>query len=340
MADPAVLEKLRGLLCGLGDSIRERLLAARADARGDELARVDSITAADTIYHIDRISEDAIVTWFAKNWPAALRVEVVMEGREGLAPLTFPRGTAVAETQWKCIIDPIDGTRNLMFDKRPGWALAAVAPQRGPATNLGDILVAAMTELPTSKQARADQISAVRGGGAAGVVAQGFDLAQRLTRPITMRPSSATDFRHGFASIVRFFPGGKVLTAQLDEELWQRLYGNGPARSPLVFEDQFISTGGQLYELLAGHDRMIADLRPLVFRKLGLDASLVCHPYDICTAIVLQECGGVIESPTGEPLRAPLDTTSPVAWIGFANSALAAVVRPHLRAILHAHGLA
>ena len=30
-------------------------------------------------------------------------------------------------------------------DKRSAWVLAALAPQRGPATNLQDIMVAAMT---------------------------------------------------------------------------------------------------------------------------------------------------------------------------------------------------
>ncbi len=43
-----------------------------------------------------------------------------MEGLEGEA-VTFPRGTPVGGTLFKCILDPIDGTRNLMYDKRSAW---------------------------------------------------------------------------------------------------------------------------------------------------------------------------------------------------------------------------
>ena len=77
---------------------------------------------------------------------------------------------------FKCILDPIDGTRNLMYDKRSAWILTGLAEQRGKRTSLGDIEVAVMTELPTSKQWRADQISAIRGKGSRGIVARSEDL--------------------------------------------------------------------------------------------------------------------------------------------------------------------
>ena len=241
-----------------------------------------------------------------------------MEGLEDEA-VTFPRGTPVAKTEFKCILDPIDGTRNLMYDKRSAWVLAAVAPQRGRKTHLGDLVVAAMTELPTSKQWAADQISGVKGCGLRGLVAERVDVRGGGRSRLTPRPSQATDFKHGFASMARFFPEGKALLAQVEEGLWDALYGPGGNSSPLVFDDQYITTGGQIYELLVGHDRMLGDLRPRAFRKLGLESPLVCHPYDICTALLLQEAGGVVETPEGTALRAPLDTTSPVAWMGYAN---------------------
>ena len=43
--------------------------------------------------------------------------------------------------------------------------------------------------------------------------------------------------------------------------------------------------------------------------------------------MLLEEAGGVVTDPWGEPLDAPLDTTSPVAWVGYANPALAACDR-------------
>ena len=332
MTDP-FLDTARSLFCQLGDTIRDRLRAARATASSDELAAVASVTAADTIYAIDKVGEEAIVGWFSAHWPAAEPVEVVMEGIEDGRELTFPRRTPVAATKWKVILDPIDGTRNLMYDKRPAWALAGLAPQRGPTTNLRDLVVAAMTELPTSKQWRADQFSAIRGRG---IVAEAIDVLSGGRTPFAPRLSQAGDFRHGWASLARFFPEGKALTAQIEEALWDRLYGLGRQATPLVFDDQYLCSGGQIYELLIGHDRMLGDLRPLVFQKLGMILPLVCHPYDICNALILQEAGGIVEKPDGAPLDALLDTTSPVSWLGFANERLAAQVRPVLQPILAA----
>jgi fructose-1,6-bisphosphatase/inositol monophosphatase family enzyme len=331
--DPTLLDRLRGLLCALGDTVRDRLVEARRNAAGDELAHVAAVTAADTIYAVDRIGEEAIAAWFTARWPAAEPVEVVMEGSEEHAPLVFPAGTPVAATRWKCLLDPIDGTRNLMFDKRPAWSLAALAPQRGAATNLADVAVAAMTELPTSKQWRADQLSAVRGQG---LRAEAIDLVRGGRVPLRLRPSRALDLRHGFASVVKFFPAGTALTARIEERLWAHLQGPTPEPSPLIFDDQYLTTGGQLYELICGHDRFTADLRPLVFTRLALGAELACHPYDIGPAFLLTEAGGVVERPDGGPLDAPLDTTTPVAWAGYANAQLAALIRPALQQALAA----
>ena len=154
-----------------------------------------------------------------------------------------------------------------------------------------DLVVAAMTELPTSKQWRADQISAVRGTGPGGIVAESVNVLTGERAPLAVRPSRAVDFQHGFASLVKFFPDGKALTAQIEEALWDRLHGRGRAATPVVFDDQYLATGGQIYELLTGRDRMVGDLRPLVLPALGYHGAMTCHPYDICTGFLLTEGG-------------------------------------------------
>ena len=72
----------------------------------------------------------------------------------------------------------------------------------------------------------------------------------------------------------------------------------------------------------------------MAFPLMAFPSALACHPYDICTALIAQELGCVVTAPDGKPLRVPLDTTSPVAWVGYANKALARRIGPKLRALL------
>jgi hypothetical protein len=319
------LSTLRRLLCELQDDVRARVIAVRR--RGSvRLARVATVTAADTIYVIDALIEETVLAWFARRWPARWPVELVMEGLDDGEAVTFPRGTPVAATVCKCIIDPIDGTRGLMYDKRSGWCLAGLAPQLGTATTLADIVVAAMTELPAAKAGQADQLSAVRDGG---VIAERMDLRTGRRRRLRLKPSETRGLGHGFSSFAKFFPEGKAWLAAREERLWAEL-GAGAD----VFDDQYMSTGGQLYELIMGHDRFVADVRPLAHRRLGIVSARVCHPYDMAAALLAEEAGCILTDAIGDRLRAPLDTTSAVAWVGYANRALARKIGPVLRRVM------
>jgi len=113
-------------------------------------------------------------------------------------------------------------------------------------------------------------------------------------------------------------------------------YGPGKAH---CFEDQYASTGGQLYELMAGHDRFVADLRPLFERQRSGGAALCCHPYDLCTELIARELSVPVTDELGGRLTAPLDVTSDVAWVGYANEALKARIEPDLRRALTRRGL-
>ena len=292
-------EEARTLVCALGDHVRDLVMGAR----GMDMAVIEGRTSADTIYAIDKVADDTLVGWFEVHWPG---VELVSEGLD--EPVVIG-----SDPEWTVIVDSIDGTRGLMYDKRPAWCLAAAAPRGGSSR---DVVAAAMTELPTTKQGLTDQLSATRGNG---VVAERVDLRDGTRRPITVQPSTATDLEHGFAAISKFFVPGKVALAELETALFARL------GSREVFDDEYISSGGQLHELIAGRDRFVADLRPLVD-----PGAFACHPYDVCTAMVLEEAGGVVTDPQGAPLDVPLDTTTPVAWAGYANAELAARIGPIL----------
>jgi hypothetical protein len=179
-----------------------------------------------------------------------------------------------------------------------------------------------------------DQVSGVRGLGQEGIVSTRHNLDTGEFYNIQLKPSPATDLKHGHAIVAKFFPEAKGLLTELEEALLDRLYGLGKTTYPIVFDDQYPSTGGQFYELLSGKDRMTLDLRPLAFKKTGFDHCLAAHPYDICTALLLQEMGCPVYGMLAEPLDAPLDTTSCVGFQAYANPTLRDVIQPLLMELI------
>jgi fructose-1,6-bisphosphatase/inositol monophosphatase family enzyme len=296
-------------------------------------------SAADTIYAIDAevepIMEDFFETW-GKETPLILVAEG-LEGQGGVEEArVFPSGATEAQAKLRIIVDPIDGTRGIMYDKRSAWALAGVAPNKGPRTTLRDIEVAVMTELPTSKLGYADTLWGIRGQG---MHAERVNLFDKTTRPLQLRPSKADTINHGFATVSNFFPGTKVLAAALMEQLAQELIGPADVTRATVFEDQYISTGGQFYEMIAGHDRFNADLRPLFYRIQNQPEGLCCHPYDCATMLIAEEAGVVITDGLGQPLDGPLDTTTGLSWAAYANPTLREKIEPLLSCWLAEKGV-
>lgn len=103
-----------------------------------------------------------------------------------------------------------------------------------------------------------------------------------------------------------------------------------------------MSTGSQLYELMMGHDRFQADLRPLlrsILKSRGLQTGLCCHPYDLCTELIAREAGVLISDVAGLPLRAELNLHAEISWAGYANGHIRSSVEPLLHKALASHGL-
>jgi fructose-1,6-bisphosphatase/inositol monophosphatase family enzyme len=325
MADVVGAEHLLEPILSLHTSIRDAVVDACAKQATDELAATAG-DAGDTIYAIDRVGEEALV----RGLSALARDEPVCVVAEGIPdPLILPRGARESDCRWRLLVDPLDGTRGLMYQKRSAWVLTGVAPNRGRATRLSDIVLAMQTEIPPLKQHLSDQLWACRGKG---MQARRHNRILGTTESLTLRRSQAATIAHGFATIVRFFPGAREILAAIDDEVMQALVKPEPRRAA-CFEDQYASTGGELYELMAGHDRFIADLRPLVKSQ-----SLCCHPYDMCTALIAHEAGVILTDPAGAPLDAPFDLTTDVAWVGYANEALRRAIEPVLQGALRRRG--
>jgi fructose-1,6-bisphosphatase/inositol monophosphatase family enzyme len=331
---------VKQMLIEAGKAVRKQVVVSLSGNDTHKLSQVYAEKKEDTIYVIDREVEGALVEVLEKYSHALggmiLLAEGVGEDEQGIV---LPEGTSREQAKLRVIIDPIDGTRGIMYDKRSAFYLAGAAPNKDNTTNLTDIEVAVMVELPTSKQHKADVLWAVKGNGS---FASTENLLTNETSKKAIRPSGAKSIIGGFAQFARFFPPGRELLSAMEDELIHTLAPENPSGKALVFEDQYISSGGQLYEMLMGHDRFIADVRGLLYqllKKQGKEGGHVCHPYDVCAHLIGKEAGIIITDGAGAELEAPLDLTSEINWVGYANKYIEQEVKPILLALLKKYQL-
>ena len=337
-------DQLLSQLRALHAAIRDAVIAQAERASIEALSAVASDDAqGDTSFAIDRIGEHTLIAFFEREVAPHRTLVLVAEGLpdagHGDGVLVLPRDRAPADADVRIIMDPIDGTRGYMYQKRSAWILTGVAPNDGPDASLRDVELALQTEIPLVKQHLADQLWAARGEG---VHAERYNRVTRQSTPIQLRPSAATTVEHGFATISRFFPGPRAELALLDDEIMRAVLGDARPGKAQAFEDQYISTGGQLYELIAGHDRFVADLRPTIeplLARRGRSSGIACHPYDLAAVLIAEEAGVIVTDGGGRPLDAPLDIHADVAWAGYANAAIRAQIEPALLAALRQRGL-
>src|SRR5580765_5245376 len=261
----------------LHEIIRDKVVTDCERLAIESLSSIAREEEGDTIYAVDRISEELLLEFFEHEIAPVSSLVLIAEGLAG-GKVILPKGTSEADAVYRIIVDPIDGTRGLMYQKRSAWILTGVAPNRGAETNLADIELAIQTEIPLVKQHLSDCVWAIRGQGASG---ERFDRLTRTRTPFQLHPSRASSIAHGYAHVSRFFPGAREELAAIDEEIVYAALGPAASGKAHCFEDQYASTGGQLYELMSGHDRFIADVRPLMedlLRRRGTALGICCHP--------------------------------------------------------------
>ena len=318
--------------------IRQAVIYSSERSAVEDLAAVAREEEGDTIYAVDRISEDLLIEFFERDIAPRAPVVLIAEGLPS-GKITLPHGATEEEAKWRIIVDPIDGTRGLMYQKRSAWILTGVAPNRGSNTALPDIEFAIQTELPLVKQHLCDSLWAQRGQG---VVAERFNRLTGESKPLTLKRSAAKTIAHGYSQVARFFPGARDELAAIDEEIVLGALGPVQPDKAHCFEDQYTSSGGQLYELMSGHDRFTADLRPLmnnILTKRGLPLGICCHPYDVCTELIAREAGVIVTDANGQQLAHALSVKPDVAWVGYANDEIRKQMEPLLQAALKRRGL-
>ena len=318
--------------------IRDRVVEECERSSIASLSRVVTDDEGDTIFAVDRVSEELLVEFIEREIASKVPVVLIAEGIEG-GKVILPRGSDEREAAWRILVDPIDGTRGLMYQKRSAWVLTGVASNRGGATSLADVELAVQTEIPLVKQHLSDMLWAFRGEG---FHAERFNRVSGETSAVHLSASKATTIEQGYATISRFFPGYRGELAEIDDEVVARALGAPKEGKAQCFEDQYISTGGQLYELIAGHDRFIADLRPLMRGRSAAgfpELSICCHPYDLATELIAREAGVIVTGTDGSPLDVLMNVEADVAWLGFANASIRGQIEPHLAAVLKERGI-
>lgn len=312
---------IKEMLIEAGKAVRQHVIEALAVSSHQALSAVHEEKKEDTIYVIDRDVEDILVHVIEKHSKALGGIILLAEGiGEDEQGVVLPADYSREKAALRIIIDPIDGTRGLMYDKRSAFYLAGAAPNKGAHTSLKDIEVAVMVELPISKQYKADVLWAIKGNGS---YAYTDNVLTGETHDKSISPTNAKSILGGFAQLARFFPPGRAILAGIEDDLIQRLAPANPSGKALVFEDQYISSGGQLYELLMGHDRFVADVRGLLYQQMkreGKEGGHVCHPYDVCAHLIGEEAGIIITDGKGQTLNAPLDLHSEINWVGYGNT--------------------
>jgi fructose-1,6-bisphosphatase/inositol monophosphatase family enzyme len=221
----------------LHDEVRDEVVSATERRHLETLASVDRDQDGDTIYAIDVVGEE-VVNRFAETLAATHSFVLIAEGLPGGRRCYPKNGTDEASADWRIIIDPIDGTRGLMYQKRSAWVLTAVAPNRGPDTSLRDVVLAVQTEIPLVKQHLSDQLWALKGEGAQ---ARRYNRLTGQSMAVRLTPSTASSIAHGYSSITRFFPGARDVLAALDEAIVLAALGPPTPGKASCFEDRYAS---------------------------------------------------------------------------------------------------
>lgn len=325
-------EKLAELFWRAHQHVRDAVRAALMERSRSEMSKVAAQAEADTIYGIDAIAESKLLQFLEAHQHEAPAFLLVGEFETGEA-IPFGKG----QPQFRVLLDPIDGTRLLMYGKSSGWMLTGIAPERGEATRLRDIFFSLQTELPTPKYLYADILWASDLAPAEGMRE---NLITGEITPVSFSPDASEDLRHGFVSFVKLFPQGKQLIAALEEQFLSSALEGLTDAPALVFEDQHLSTGGQLFALMIGQLRLVVDMRPLLnlhWRRQQKPTSLCAHPYDLAAWLIAQKAGIALYSLDGQAFDGPTHPTAEVGWIGFANPHLAQRYLPELLQILKSY---
>ena len=280
--------------------------------------------AGDRTFGLDLATERAVDRWLEET---AAAVPLSLFTEDAGWRHAGPEGDLEAFDQGgpRIVIDPVDGTRNLMMDLRSAWTVIGLAGPGREQPRQGEIELGLVAELPDSRARTWRVLSAARG--------QGCQLeVDGSKRALAVDGDDRLD--HGYFPFFGFHPQVRPLVARLGAGMFARLEAEGIDTST-CFDDQYISSGGQLALVALGTYRMVVEPRSWIAAHSG--ETQTCKPYDIAGAVLCAtEAGAPVTGLDGEALDHPLDASTPVSFCAFHNPATQERLWPHLAATLEA----
>ena len=332
------LPRLRALADDIREATRRALSEALAAGAQERVARPVSQGAGDVTYGLDLPSEELARAWHereARRGPLSLLTEDA--GWRHLGPAT---GGGFRELEGfdhggpRLALDPVDGTRNLMTDLRSAWTVVSFAPPGPGEPRLSDLSLGLVAEIPTTRSATWRLLWAET-DGPCHFAEQGLQEGATCAEETLVADAEAR-VDHGYFPFFRYAHDLSPAIAAIEADFFRRLAEEEGADVRNCYDDQYISNAGQLVLLAGGTYRFIADLRAYLAERRGRP-TVTSKPYDLAGAVLCARAAGAsLTAPDGSPLDFPIDTETPVAFLGYHNNATRVRLEPHVHSALQA----
>src|SRR5215467_3831518 len=112
-------QDLANLLVDLGRKVRDHVIFHRELSSDSQVVGNEG---GDVIFALDRKVESVVMSAL-DGWPAELKPLTLVAEGFGIDGRKY-FGDRDSEQRYRLLVDPIDGTRELMYEKRSGWFLA------------------------------------------------------------------------------------------------------------------------------------------------------------------------------------------------------------------------
>jgi len=333
--------RLADLARRLREAARGALRSAVADGDLERMTRPVAQGAGDVTFGLDEAAERVLSAWLderAREGPLSLMTEDAGWRHRGPGPGPGDRSGPPRDLDGfdhggpRIAIDPIDGTRNLMADLRSAWTVISFCGPGPAQPRLADVDLGLVAEIPDSRAARWRALVAARGAGCR--LRTGDLSTDELLDEERLEADDDDRADHAYFPFFSYMHDLRPPLAALQAGFFARLARHEGADVRSCYDDQYISNAGQLFLLARGTYRLIVDARQWAAERAG-HPTVTSKPYDLAGAVLCaREAGCVVTSIEGDELDFPLDTSTPVGFVGFANRASHERMWPHLQRAL------